>query len=267
MEQKIDGITRSSIMIEATRVHEDKTEVGSAVMSGFLWKHKDESFVITNWHNVTGINPDTNEYIGSFTPNQFTITIKYHLPSETKGLNDVMGGKRKLNLYENDDKHIWLEHHKGKAVDVVAIPIDLKLPDKAIISYINDQDYELNWLPDVGDECFIIGHPEGFSGPLETPVWKRGSVATLPLLDYDNKPVFLVDTIGNKGLSGAAVIGRGKGIFDSNPGKRLSPDAIFGSWSNFIGVYAGRISKTGIGSQLGRVWKKSVIDEIFKHNT
>ena len=204
--------------------------------------------------------------IGSFCPNQFIVTLKYHMPTETEGLSNIIGRTRTVNLYNDSLEKIWLEHPEGKEVDVVAIPIDLGVPDEAIISYINKQNYELDWLPDVGDDCLIIGHPEGFSGPLDTPVWKRGSVASLPLLDYDDKPVFLLDTIGNRGLSGAAVVGRGTGIFDKNSGANLSSDAVIGTWFNFVGIYAGRISDSGIGSQLGRVWKRSVIDEIFEHN-
>ncbi|MEZ4794908.1 MAG: hypothetical protein R2773_05430 [Flavobacteriaceae bacterium] len=265
MSQKISSIAKSSVLITAKRIYDDGTEVGSSVMSGFLWLHNNKPYVITNWHNVTGKNPETDENIGSFCPNQLIIELKYDLPTEEEGYHKVMGGVRNFDLYNRNLEKNWIEHPEGRKVDVVALPINLDLPEKSEPHYMNLQDYQKDWLPDVGDDCFIVGYPEGFSGPFKTSIWKRGSVATLPLLDYDEKPIFLLDTIGNKGLSGAAVIGRGNGIFDKSPGRQISGDAIIGTWYNFVGIYSGRLSDVGIGSQLGRVWKKSVIDEIFQN--
>jgi len=80
-------------------------------------------------------------------------------------------------------------------------------------------------------------------------------------LNYDDSPVFLVDTIGNKGLSGSPVVAMASGIF--SPGENFGDDSVIGSWKKFIGVYAGRVGEDGIWSQLGRVWKAEVIDELF----
>lgn len=264
MYQKINSLSRSSVLIIAKRIYDDGSQAGSSVMSGCLWNNQSKSYIITNWHNVTGINPNTGENIGSFCPNQLEIRMKYSLPTGEKGLSEIMGAVREIDLYGAEHEKLWLEHPRGRNVDVVAVPITLGVPESAVVSYVNEQEYELSWSPDIGDDCFIIGHPEGFSGPLETPIWKRGSVASQPLLDYDDKPVFLLDTIGNRGLSGSPVIGKGTGIYDSKPGKKLSPNTIMGTWYNLVGIYAGRLSNSGIGSQLGRVWKRAVIDEIFE---
>ncbi|GAL82659.1 hypothetical protein JCM19274_2938 [Algibacter lectus] len=264
MGQKINNITLSSVSITAKRLYEDGTEAGKSFMSGCFWYHNEKTYLITNWHNVTGKNPETDENIGSFSPpNIFLLKFKYLIPQE-EGMNKVMEAIRSINLFNENLEPFWIEHPTGRKVDIVAIPLDLELPNEAIINHINNQDYIKDWFPEIGNDCFIIGFPEGISGPWNTPIWKRGSVATLPLLDYDDKPVFLLDTIGNSGLSGSPVIGSGNGVYKKDNKKEITLDTIFGSWNNFVGIYAGRISKTGIGSQLGRVWKSYLINEILE---
>jgi len=265
MRQKINNITLSSVSITAKRIFEDGTEVGTSFMSGCFWYHEDKTYLITSWHNVTGKNPETDENIGGFCPNKFFLKFKYLIPKEEQGVNDVLEAKREIDLFNENLEPFWIEHPTGKQVDIVAIPLNIKLPKEAIINHINDQDYVKDWFPKIGNDCFIIGFPEGISGPLNTPIWKRGSVATPPLLDYDDKPVFLLDTIGNSGLSGAPVIGNGNGVFEKNNKKKITANTIIGSWNNFVGIYAGRLSKTGIGSQLGRVWKSHLISEILEN--
>ncbi|MEC7769813.1 MAG: hypothetical protein VX798_01430 [Bacteroidota bacterium] len=265
MKQKINNITLSSVAIIAKRISEDGAEFGPSFMSGCLWTHKDNTYLITNWHNVTGKHPETDENIGSFSPNKFFIRLKYLIPKEEKGLNNVMEATREIDLYDENLKPNWIEHPKGNQVDVVAIHLNLELKEGGILNHINDQDYVKDWFPEVGNDCFIVGYPEGISGPWNTPIWKRGSVASLPLLDYDKKPVFLLDTIGNSGLSGSPVIGNGNGIFEKDSTKTITNKTIIGSWQNFVGIYAGRLSSTGIGSQLGRVWKSHLVDEIMNN--
>ncbi len=262
-EQIFDAITLSSVYLTGKRIQHDGTEAGYSYMSGSLWEHECRQYIITNWHNVTGKNPETDEYIGSFTPTHFTINFKYVVPAEKSGKRNIMQATREVELYNDDGNKNWIEHPSGQEVDVVAIPVDLELPKEAQVKFINKQDYEDHWFPTMGDDCFIIGYPETFSGPGQTPIWKRGSVASLPLLNFDDKPVFLLDTIGNKGLSGAPVIGRGTGILSK--GKVVALDTITGTWENFVGIYSGRLGDTGIESQLGRIWKKEVIDEIFRN--
>jgi hypothetical protein len=264
MNQKVNHITLSSVAIIAKRISEDGTEFGPSLMSGCLWFHKNKTYLITNWHNVTGINPETDENIGGFCPNKFFIRLKYLIPKE-EGKNDIMETIREIDLYDENLNPNWIEHPTGKKVDLVAIPLNLELKEGGILKYINKQDYIDDWFPETGDDCFIIGYPEGISGPWNTPIWKRGSVASPPLLDYDEKPVFLLDTIGNSGLSGSPVIGKGNGIFEKDNTKKITANSIIGSWQNFVGIYAGRLSKNGIGSQLGRVWKGHLINEILKN--
>lgn len=229
----------------------------------FFWRHSGNTFLITNWHNVTGENPDTGALLGSFIPTHFKCQYKACRIDVDLGTN----GECILPLFDDNDAPKWLEHPTGNEVDVVAIPFDEPIPDTHQYEALNEQDFEKKWQPRIGDDGFIVGYPEGFAGQHTTAIWKRGSIASEPYLDQDGKPMLLLDTIGNTGLSGSPVLGRGHGVLRKGEnGDGWTSSDVIGTWENFLGVYSGRMSDKGIGSQLGKVWKARVVDEIFEHN-
>lgn len=256
-------VSLCTIRITATRKYPDGTTTGTAVMTGFFWRTDSGTFLVTNWHNVTGLNPSTNSANGSFSPTHF----ECECICKSEDANRTVLKSFTLPLYDMNETPLWKEHPRGRDVDVVLLPINREAFDNVVPWALNEQDFEEVWSPRVGDEGFIVGYPEGMSGALATPIWKRGSIASEPGLNFEEKPMFLFDTIGNRGLSGSPVIGRDKGILKvdgSAVGASLSD--IIGTWEKFIGIYAGRLSDEGIGSQLGRVWHASVIMEILsKH--
>ena len=256
----IQLISLCAVKMTAYRQFQDGTRTGCAKMSGFLWRKDGNTFLITNWHNVTGCNPVTEAPMSNFIPTHFS--CEFRSQQIDGGGSGVLS--QEISIFDDEDNPIWIEHPSGRLVDVVAIPLACELPDGYQLDVINERDFEKTWQPRIGDDGFIVGYPEGISGPNSTPIWKRGSVATEPSLNYQEQPVFLMDTIGNKGLSGSPVIGRGSGVYkkDQNGGALALTD-IIGTWENFIGIYAGRVAEQGIGSQLGRVWKESVIEEIL----
>lgn len=253
-------ISICAVKITAFRRYFDGSIEGDAVMSGFLWRNHGETYLITNWHNVTGKNPETKEYIGGFAPSHFS--CQYRAVNNEEGYSTT--GIVEIPLFDDEDNPRWIEHSQGSLVDVVAIPFNDDLPETYEFIVLNEQDLETDWLPRVGDDSFIVGFPEGMTGPLATPIWKRGSLATEPKLDHEEKPMFLIDTIANKGLSGSSVIGRSSGILArGNSAIGFRNQSKIGTWENFIGIYSGRVSKEGVGSQLGRVWKATVLIDIF----
>lgn len=256
-------VTLSSVKIQAYRDVGNGNENSTAVCSGFLWRHAGQVNLITNWHNVTGQNPDSGQLLGTFAPTHFKCEYKASRIDSQFGTN----GTCELSLFDENNTPLWLEHPSGKNVDVVAIPFQEQLPETHEYVVLNEQDFEKEWSPRIGDDGFIVGYPEGFAGEHTTAIWKRGSLASEPYLDHDGKPMLLLDTLGNAGLSGSPVIGRGHGVLHKGEnGGGLTSASIFGTWENFLGVYSGRMSSNGIGSQIGRVWKAQVVGEIFEQN-
>lgn len=266
MAQLISAESRSIVKITARRFYDGQIEhSASAVMTGFFWRHNDDFFIITNWHNVTGLNPETMAANGSFVPTHFDLQFKIIKSGKNEGEVLISHRTRRVPLFDSDENPIWLEHPNKSDVDVVALPLAKKLTDAGSIQCINDIDFEDSWRPDVASECFVIGYPEGLEGEHVTPIWKRASVASEPELNFGGKPLVLIDTLGNEGLSGSPVVAQSSGIHIPNGGKAMTDDSIIGSWRNFFGIYSGRIGDKDVGFQLGRVWKAKVIDEILEN--
>jgi hypothetical protein len=118
-----------------------------------------------------------------------------------------------------------------------------------------------------GMDCYVLGYPEGMIGPGWTPNWKRGSIATEPDYDFRNMPGFLIDTATRSGMSGSPVIVRHNGVFNPSGASHITPDAVIGTVSKFVGVYSGRLGDDEMGVQLRIVWRADVLEDVVTGNT
>ena len=225
----------------------------------FFWRQDGTPYLITNWHVVTGVNPDNNKILG-FIPEQATFVIRRIVVSNTKS-RTMRADWVTLDLYSKNQP-VWLEHPQGRSVDCVASPLDPSALQNIGNLYLNEIGIAENLAPYAGMDCYIIGYPKGMKGPNLTPVWKRGSVASEPSLDFLGQPMLLVDTATREGMSGSPVLIRHNGVH--MPSGKMNDDTVFGLVEGFLGVYSGRIGEDELGVQLGRVWKTNVIDEIIK---
>ncbi|MDR9811897.1 trypsin-like peptidase domain-containing protein [Rhizobium hidalgonense] len=248
------------------RLDDDDNVLASAVGSGFFWRRtggiltrRKGLYLITNWHNVTGTNPETGRMMGQFIPNALVLKVR-RISRRDGGMTYTKLWDVSVPLYSKEVP-VWFEHPTGAKVDCVAIPILIDDIDSYAIKPLNECDLQADLMPDIGMDCFVIGYPKGLSGAGATPVWKRASIATEPSFDHDKKPIVLVDTATREGMSGSPVIIRHSGIHA--PGGTFDDNAVIGTVENFLGVYSGRIGDDAFGVQLGRVWKARVVDEIL----
>lgn len=257
-EGVINPLSYASIPI-SMYLEETKQKLASA--TAFIYEHNERFYLITNWHNLTGLNPITKKNIGNHAgiPDILSISL------QVQEVPFIKWKAFTIKLYE-DNKAVWLIHpiHK-ELVDVVAI--ELKIPEnfEGIIRPINKIKFD-NFNLEISDDIFILGYPYSFTGGGQFPIWKRGSVATEPDIDYENLPKFFVDTASKSGMSGAPVIFKRIGVHGLVNGQP-QPDTIFGEISGFVGIYAGRVTgKSELDAQLGVVWKKEVIEKIIEGN-
>lgn len=205
------------------------------------------TFLITNWHVVSGMNPRTGAYMDSQA--RVPDLIRVHLHTKMNGAW-LYGDVR---LRKGDSKN-WREHPRGSKVDVVALPvhnddahlfnaIDLKLADTDMLTF-----------PAMPVQ--IIGFPLGHSAFGNLPIWKTGHIASDPHLDVGESPVFLIDATTKSGMSGAPVVARQSGFVRSDGSVVL--DAGFST--KLLGIYSGRINDK---SDVGMVWRPNTIDEII----
>jgi hypothetical protein len=235
------------------------TNVIFSTASSFLYKFKDDIYLITNWHNVTGINPENGVPLSRHSGIPTVFIIYFRLKNEPGSALKTI-----INLYQDDDYQnpCWLEHPIfGNKVDVVAIKIEQKV--EFHYSPINNADFETDIPPEVSDEAFILGYPFEDFRYLGLPIWKKASIATEPTVNEDQLPKLLVDTATRSGLSGSPVIFQRIGIHKLENGV-ITNNSIIGRIRGFLGIYSGRIGKGEIHAQLGIVWKGKVIEEIIK---
>ncbi len=233
-----------------------QTNLCLATGTAFFYRKERSVFLITNWHNVTGINPRTKKPIGNSAGRPDIIRFKLFKKNGDEFTWYYLNAK----LYSDDYMEIpyWLIHPKYREqVDVIA----LEIVSPSGLSFIAINDAELNFKefnPVVADDVFIIGFPYNITHKGVFPIWKRASIATEPEFDYEDKPLILVDTASRSGMSGSPVILRRNAIWrESNPG--------FGTRLCFLGIYSGRIlGETELEAQLGIVWKKHLIGEIIE---
>lgn len=235
------------------------TVVSSA--TGFAYKYQDRVFLITNWHNVTGKNPLSGEFLsgnGAIPDMVSTLFRRKDSPGSC--------AREHLPLYADNTllEPLWLEHpvHR-RAVDVVALPLEASVVNKYALFPINAIQFDDAFRTEVADDAFVIGYPFSDITYLQLPIWKRASVASEPDVNLDQLPKMLVDTATRSGLSGSPVVMQRTGIHGMKEGK-VSPETLIGRIRNFVGVYSGRIGVDEMKAQLGIVWKAHVIDEIIE---
>ncbi len=227
----------------------------------FFVMRNNKTYLITNWHIVTGKNPFTNAYIGYYAVSPDQLKIRVYKNQQHLETTDLI-----IDLLDDNGNEKWLVHPKySNQVDVIALEIEIPT-DKFVISPENFiEPFNEDTSESVKDDVFILGFPFGLKTGDIFPIWKRGSLASEPLIDLDDLPKMYIDSASRSGMSGSPVIYLEKrqfGIGDAHPG---TPNAKFSNnYTKMVGIYSGRIGANDeLNAQLGIVWKYRVIDEII----
>jgi hypothetical protein len=240
------------------------TDVVLSSGTGFIYELDGCHYLITNWHNVAGRNPLTNECLSKTLAIPDIISTLFRLKDQPATCE-----REELRLYRDEQmsEPAWYEHPiHGKSVDVVALPIPLPLTDKYKLFPISAIAFDTKFKEEVADDAFVIGYPFSDVTYLQLPIWKRASIASEPDVNVDQLPKLLIDTATRSGLSGSPVVMQRIGIHGMT-GPILTDDVVFGRIRTFLGTYSGRIGADELKAQLGIVWKASVIAEIIRGKT
>jgi hypothetical protein len=247
---RIDPLSRISLHIE---VYFNAQSLGNA--TGFMCERGGTYYLITNWHVLSGLNPETKNSLSENGAIPNKIKIWHHVKGKLgtwvpKEENLLVGGKT-----------IWKEHPLGGSIDVVALPITAY---KDIDFYPLDlQLAQTDLIISPSEPVSIIGFPRGIAAAGKFPIWKTAHIASDLDLDCDGKPIFVVDTTTKPGMSGSPVLARRIGF------ARTSRGFVGGGGDlvRFLGIYSGRIDDDGVGDKdlynLGRVWKSDVLNQIL----
>ena len=241
--KKVELPSAQSLFIQMkANNHNLGTGTGFVVMDGEI------PYLITNWHNLSGLRQDGTILGGVAVPDE--IVIRHNRMGR---LGEWI---MKSEPVTRDYEPLWLEHPRfGKNVDVVALRLT-NLDDVAIFPHVIESEKSPDVLVAPGEVVSVVGFPFGLISENSFAIWATGFVATEIDLDFKSLPCFLIDCRARKGQSGSAVIAHRNGPFPTAKGSLL----FGGSATELLGVYSGRINEE---SDLGMVWKKSVILEIL----
>jgi len=245
--------------------------------TGFLLRCQNDYYLITALHVLTGRDWETKTILSKtgFVPEEFALKIPFYKMIKP-GQHQLMWLDHTLVL-DGPDPEVapWFVHPaRQDDVDVGIMPLK-NLPDlvhqKAVAAGMANADtkiFAVDWDPQVklktyvGDDVFVVGFPENIKVAGEFPIWKRGSVASEPDIPTKDLPFLLVDTGTRGGMSGAPV-------FRRQP-VGIAPTMIKGQFGAFeepyielFGIYTGRFGADDLTSQLGIVWKRTVVADML----
>lgn len=224
-----------------------------ATGTGFCVEFSDKVFLITNRHNLSGRRPDTNEIVHPTLATPDAVTIAH--PAAGRLGTWVT---RRERLLDDNGAPLWLEHPTyGRRVDVVALELS-QLEGVQIYAHDPWADGP-DLLNGVSVDVSVIGFPFGLTGGGAFGIWTRGTVATEPAVDFNDLPLFLIDSRTRPGQSGSPVL-----IYSAGGAVALNggnTGVFAGPVEKFVGVYSGRVNAQ---SDLGFVWKASVVRELLE---
>jgi V8-like Glu-specific endopeptidase len=241
--------------------------------TGFYVAHQYEGtdvvFLVTNYHVLTGSSPVENKKnIGNNI--KFNLHISKDNPEKVKEF--------RLPLYTKEGNPIWLINENNTEADLAIIPMPSIVYEEAdIVNCINEKWSKNELKIRTTTSTAVVGYPYGyFDKKNSLPIWKTGSIASEPEVDFDGKKLIVLDISAFPGMSGAPVFARVQGMYETEAGGMKS-----GRINKFLGVYASMqmlnktkfleqlINQTNVGIkdqeslQLGHVWKASLIFEVL----
>lgn len=254
--------------------------------SGVFYKKDDKYYIVTAWHNATGRNTETLDFLDiqySSVPDNMIVTFKAHANGMITSMSVT------IPLYGENKALFFVHPNNWPRIDVIAIPFDpfiqhtlvgyiggkrvnfpISLTDndgkcmiRSIQEYLAPKELTEKWLKgvDVTEEVFIPSYPHNITDIYFNPVWKRATIASDPKVRWNNERKYLIDSASSSGMSGASVFYYNtEGVVYIGSGRHhtICPAVIH------AGVYVGRIGvKEKADPQVGTVWHVSVIDEII----
>jgi hypothetical protein len=229
-------------------------EIHLSTATGFVVQYKDQNFLVTNWHVLSGRNAETEQPLSS----------KASIPDQVRIAHNVKGktghwtfyGERLLN---DDGSRRWIEHPRGPSIDVACLPLH-DVADEVQLYPLNLKSADVDLVLYPGMPVSVIGFLLGLRPNAFFGIWKAGHIASDPDLARGEDASILIDATTREGMSGAPVFARTFGHRMTSRGLEIG----VGLTTRFLGIYSGRIHKD---SEIGRVWHPRVIVELLERAT
>lgn len=253
-----------------------------AAASGFVvetsYKRK---FLITNRHNVTGVDQETGASLSSSTTGPEYLAVLAPVRGKSTERASLAAGaqsyvKLVFSLYDDDGHPVWYEHeHATAGIDVVAIA----LPEFKSEKTGRVREWEFSGYPYgswgsknlfsaprpciySGQSMFVVGYPNDLhfgSGLL--PLWSHATLAS-DASQLRNHEIFFIDSSTSQGHSGSAVVFHqvhGTILVEDN-NKNVTEVHLREPMTQLMGIYSGRIKSVKGPTTFGRVWHHRILE-------
>lgn len=236
----------------------------------FFWERAGRTYLVTNWHNLSGRNPLTCKPMSSRAaiPDRIRfMTYRRDSEPDAHGHYKIAYVPVEVPICNEDfSEPRWFEHPSlGRRVDVAALDVTDAIGDLDV-RHANRLECDAVLDPITAQDVFVIGFPFGLISGAPAAVWKRGSVAIDPTFDIDGLPKMLIDTASREGMSGSVVVARHIVVGREIPRKdgTLSERVLYAQADVVVGVYSGRHFPDLEKAQLGIVWKRIAIEDVVQ---
>jgi hypothetical protein len=254
--------------------------------TGFLYQFGQSIALVSNWHVFSGVNPLNGSNLDK-TRGYFPNRVEFHINLFDREVQSAVARHQSVTFVDSSGNSLWwqLKEYRGlngkpKIVDIGVLVLNEYIADFALIK---DQIVALpsqvivrfdetgiarsiiHGYPRVAAELFILGYPKGLAKQGVFPIWKRASVASEPLFPVMGiDPIIFIDAATRDGMSGSPVLYFGNEITDEY-GDPIPEEKRVERTPWLVGVYAGRegVTDDEYKMTIGRVWRKSLLDEIF----
>jgi Trypsin-like peptidase domain len=242
----IDESSATSLQL---KILHNREETGTA--TGFVVEKSHRHYLVTNRHVVLACALDQSPVNvgGWICANKVAI---YH--NRLNHLGEWFWVEE--DLFDARNTKRWFEHPTlGAAADLVALPLEHE--DNVQFYPLDMELRKTDIVVGPADSVSIVGFPFGLAQERGLPVWKTGTVASDLDIDFQGKPMFLVDTTSRPGMSGSPVYAVRSGAYRASNGSLEM--ATKGSTKRFLGVY----SEENQAAELGVVWKAQAVMALY----
>jgi len=237
----VEPLNFSTVRLMSLR---DDLELGPA--TGFFFQGISDGYsnywLVTNWHVLAGRNADQPGQVlhskGAL-PNRIRVQfpLRFNQPEYLNRNAEILFQEQFLSLYDNEGHALWYQHVRKNEVDVAVVNLGRDIAERFYLVGINEVPASNDMAIEIGNEVFILGYPLGFTHFVNTPIWKRGSIASEPHLETaETKFRVVIDATTRGGMSGGPVIMRAKTHYLDESGEVVES----ANATRWIGVYASR---------------------------
>ena len=225
-------------------------------------------FLVTNYHVVTGVAPFSPE------PRRGD-RIRFVVHEDRQDLTRVRAID--LPLYDDHGDPVWVSSAAHPGADIVLVPIPAKAYAGISLLVFTEAHTQGDIRIRTTSGATLLGYPFGFYDAKHfLPIWKTGHVASEPAVDFEGRPVFLVDVSAFPGMSGSPVLAVANGIYETESGAMRSGRIwkLLGVFSAMPVVRERRTVRGDMASgetqlvetplQLGYVWKAGLIADLAR---